>query len=153
MNNVIEVLEKLNIKYEIVEHKAVYTKEEAQFIKNKITGIGCKNLFLKNKLNYYLYIIEDNKKADLKNISKKLNIGRLSFASEKELNEKLKLTRGSVTPLGIINDKKTVILLIDKDLKEQKILVHPNINTSTVNINYNDLIKYIEYFGNDYYEV
>ena len=37
-----------------------------------------------------------------------------------------------------------VIVLLDKELKDKKILVHPNRNTTTISINYQDLIKFIE---------
>lgn len=153
MNEVLKLLKNLNIEYNIIEHDPVYTVEEAEHIENMIDGIGCKNLFLKDKKSYYLYILKEDKKADLKELRSKLNIGRLTFAREKELNDKLKLKRGSVTPMGIINDNSSIILLIDKQLKNNTILVHPNINTATISIRYDDLIKYIEYFNNKYYEV
>lgn len=153
MNEVLKLLKNLNIEYNIIEHDPVYTVEEAEHIENMIDGIGCKNLFLKDKNSYYLYILQEYKKADLKQISHELNIGRLSFASEEELNDKLKLKKGSVTPMGIINDNSSVILIIDKELKKETILVHPNVNTATISIRYDDLIRYIEYFNNKYYEV
>lgn len=53
MDKVIEVLKKLNIEYEIIEHAPVYTVEEAENIENMIDGVGCKNLFLKDKNNRY----------------------------------------------------------------------------------------------------
>lgn len=55
--------------------------------------------------------------------------------------------------MGIINDDKSVILIIDKDLKNKNVLVHPNINTATICISYANLLKYIEYFNNTYYEI
>lgn len=154
MNEVYEVLEKLNIHYEKIEHDSVYTVEEAQKIKSEICGIGCKNLFLKNKHNkYYLYMLREDKRADLKNLSRILECGRLSFGSEDELYECLKLKRGSVTPLGIINDDSKVIVILDKELKGEKILVHPNINTATVSLKYEDLLKVIDYCRNTYLEI
>ena len=122
-------------------------------IKNMIEGVGGKTLFLKDKNNYYLYLLDDERQANLKFLSKSLNIGRLSFGNEDELYDKLKLKKGSVTPLGIINDNSSVILIIDKTLKGKKILTHPNINTATVSIRYDDLIKFIKYCNNTYYEV
>ena len=153
MLDIYDILDKLNIKYEKVNHDKVYTAEESKYIKNMINGVGGKTLFLKDKNNYYLYLLDDTKKADLKSIAKTLNIGRLSFGSEEELYNKLKLKRGSVTPLGIINDNGSVILIIDKDLKNKKILTHPNINSATISIEYEDLIKFINYCNNKYYEI
>ncbi len=150
--NLYELLDSLNIKYDIVEHKAVFTSYEAEFIKSLIEGIGVKNLFLKNNHHeYFLILLEDSKKANLKSIAEKLNIGHLSFANETELKEILNLTRGSVTPLGLINDKEHIVkVLIDEDLKENKILVHPCINTKTLSIEINDLIELLEYLNVEY---
>ena len=98
---ILEFLDKLNIKYEIVEHEAVYTAEEAQKIKKLIKGVGCKNLFLKGNNNkYYLYILDDNKKGNLKELEMFLDIKKLHFAKEEELKSILGLDKGGVTPLG-----------------------------------------------------
>lgn len=154
VNEIYEFLEKLNIDYEKLEHEPVYTVEEAQNIKGKIQGIGCKNLFLKNKeCQYYLYMLREDKKADLKNVAKILECGRLSFASEDELYELLKLRKGSVTPLGIINDDSKVTIILDKELQGQRLLVHPNVNTATISILYEDLLKVIKYCQNTYLEI
>ena len=153
MIDIYEVLNKLNIEYQMVEHEEVFTAEQSKHIKNMIEGVGGKTLFLKDKNNYYLYLLDDERQANLKFLSKSLNIGRLSFGNEDELYDKLKLKKGSVTPLGIINDNRSVILIIDKTLKGKKILTHPNINTATVSIRYDDLIKFIKYCNNTYYEV
>lgn len=149
--NLYEILNNLNIKYEELEHKPVVTSLEAQFIKDQINGIGVKNLFIKDSKNYFIVLLEDNKKADLKELKSILNSGHLSFASETELERILHLKRGYVTPLGIINDVDNLVtLVIDKDLKDNTLLVHPNINTKTISIKYEDLIKFIDYFKHKY---
>ena len=150
--NLYEILDKLNIKYEEVEHEAVFTAEQAQFIKVEIEGIGCKNLFLTDKKGkYFLVLMEDNKKANIKEIAKITGASHLSFASKDELEKILLLKQGSETPLGIINDiENKVIIVKEKELKDKKILVHPITNTKTIAINYNDLIKFIEFGKHKY---
>ncbi len=150
--NIYHILNELNINYEEIEHKAVYTVEEANSLKDRIKGTGCKNLFLTDKKNnYFLYLLRDDKKADLKELSNFLNVKRLTFGNDDDLNNLLGLTKGSVTPLGIINDKdKKVRVVIDKVLVGEVILVHPNVNTKTIAITYEDLIKFIKYIGNEY---
>ena len=149
--NLYEILDKLNIKYDEIEHEAVYTIEEANKIESMIEGIGCKNLFLTDKNKYFLYVLKDDKRADLKELAKYLNVLRLSFGNEDKLMELLGLTKGSVTPLGIINDKDNkVTIILDKDLVGCKLLCHPNTNTKTMNIEYEDLIKLIEYTNHKY---
>ena len=149
--DIYEVLKKLNIKYSEIEHKAVYTIEEAKELENMIEGTGCKSLFLKDKDNFYIYILKDDKRAELKQLEKTINSKCLHFASEDELYNILGLKKGSVTPFGIINDEEhRVIILIDEDLKNKKLLFHPNINTKTISIEYNDLIEFIKYQTNKY---
>lgn len=151
---VYDVLDGLKIKYTRYKHEPIYTVEEAKKIDEKIPGKKCKNLFLKDSKNntYYLYILDEDKRADLKLLSKKIGSSRLSFASEKELYEYLKLTPGSVTPFGIINDyESTVIILLDEELKGEDIInFHPNINTATIGIWQNDLEKFIKFEQNKY---
>ena len=149
--NLYEILNKLNIKYDEIEHDAVYTVEEANRIESMIEGIGCKNLFLTDKNKYFLYVLKDDKRADLKELAKYLNVLRLSFGNEDKLMELLGLTKGSVTPLGFINDKDNkVTVILDKDLVNCKLLCHHNTNTKTMNIEYDDLIKLIEYTEHEY---
>lgn len=147
-----EILKKLNIKYEIIYHEAIFTIEEAKKIENNIEGKGCKNLFLTNKKDkYFLVILDEDKKADIKQIQKLIDIKKLTFAKEEELENILNLKKGSVTPFGIINDKTNkVTLIIDKDLKDKKLLFHPNTNTETISISYNDLEKFIIYEKHKY---
>lgn len=151
--NIYDILKELDIRYEEIEHKAVYTIEEAmqEDIPSKIEGIECKNLFVKSKNKYYLIFIKAEKRAELKLVAELLNETRLSFASEKELKDILNLTIGSVTPFGLVNDRENLVtLLIDKELENQKVLVHPNVNIKTVSIQLSDLIKLVEYIKHQY---
>lgn len=150
--DIYEILTNLNISYQEQTHKAVYTVEEAKNEHITLPGKGCKNLFLKDKAhNYYLVVLEEDKRANLKELEKLLNTKNLRFASAEDLYKYLKLEPGSVTPLGIINDQETkVLLILDKDLIDQPILVHPNTNTKTLCLNYTDLIKIIDYTNHKY---
>lgn len=151
---VFEILEKLEIKYDKAEHEAVYHVAESQKIDKGLEGIGCKTLFLKDKENnYYLYLLRGTKRADLKDVAAKIPCTRLSFGKKEELYEKVKLHPGSVSPFGIINDNGKVGMIIDNELVENKIIVHPNINTISVSVKYEDLIKVIENYKNKYYIV
>lgn len=150
--NIYEVLEILNISYQELSHQAVYTVEEAKKIDNQLLGIGCKNLFLKDKSNnYYLLVLEEDKRANLKELEIILKTQHIKFASSEELKLVLNLEPGSVTPLGIINDTEIkVLLILDKDLENKQLLCHPNTNTKTISLEYKDLIKIIEYTNHKY---
>ncbi|VFE55569.1 oligonucleotide binding regulator [Clostridioides difficile] len=45
MIDIYEVLNKLNIEYQMVEHEEVFTAEQSKHIKNMIEGVGGKTLF------------------------------------------------------------------------------------------------------------
>ena len=145
------VLDSLGIFYEEVEHEAVYTVEDIQSLHLSIEGIGCKNLFLTDGKHYYLYILKEDMRADLKVLQKLLGVSRLSFASSSSLEEILHLSPGSVTPFGIIHDSFHLVqILLDSSLKGQKLLFHPNVNTRTISISFADFIRFVEYEKHSY---
>lgn len=136
-------LEELNIKIEKQEHEAVHTIEEILKLDVRLDGMGLKNLFVKDKFdNRYMIVVEENKRVDLKKIKENLDLNKLSFCKEDELRNILKIEPGSVTPLAAINDDENEItIILDEDMVDKNILVHPLVNTATIKINYNDMIK------------
>ena len=150
--DIFEILDNLNIKYDYLEHEPVYTVEEAKRISNMLDGIGCKNLFLKDKKkNYYLIILQEDKRFDFKSFEKEHDLKHLSFCSEDELYNILGLTKGSCTPLGIINDINNIVkIYIDSVLIDNRLLFHPNRNDATISIIYTDLIKFIEHQNHEF---
>ena len=103
----------------------------------------CKNLFLCNrqKTNFYLLIMPGDKPFKTKELSKQMGISRLSFADEKCMEELLDLHPGSVSVLGLMNDKgHRVRLAIDEDiLTEEMFGCHPCENTSSIRFKTEDL--------------
>lgn len=149
---VFEKLNELDIKYEVVNHPAVFTIEDMDDLNITEQGDVCKNLFLRDEKGkrHFLVVLDKDKKADLKNIQKQLGSTRLSFASAERLDKYLKLQKGEVTPLGVINDEEGAVeVVFDNDLVgKTKLGVHPNDNTATVWISFEDLKKVIDQNGN-----
>mgnify|MGYP004562236919 FL=1 len=148
-----DFLKNQNIWNEVTEHKAVYNMAELSEIDVPYPEADAKNLFVRDdkKRNYYLITVKGDKRVNLKEFKQKNNTRQLSFASEKDLLEIMNLTPGSVTPLGVLNDKENkVIVFIDKDFMEGPniIGVHPNDNTATVWLKVKDLINIIKEHGN-----
>jgi Ala-tRNA(Pro) deacylase len=85
-------------------------------------------------------------------LEKRLKQGKLSFASAQRMEKYLGLQPGSVSPFGIINDsQKHVHVFFDAQLLEStKISFHPNINTASLVLNFNDFMKFMEWSGNKY---
>ena len=142
-------LKQKNIWYEITKHKAVYNMKDLQDVDLPYPEGDAKNLFVRDdkKRNYYLITVKGTKKVDLKEFRHQNNTIPLSFASEEELFQILNLTKGSVTPLGLLNDKlHKVSFFLDKELlKDPGIIgVHPNENTATVWLKTKDLIEILK---------
>jgi Ala-tRNA(Pro) deacylase len=140
-------LDALGIRYERYAHPAVFNAEDASRHWNPIGGTQCKNLFLRNKKGdrHYLVVLEISKRADLKDLVKLVGDDRLSFGSPERLMGKLGLTPGSVSPFGLINDADgSVRVLLDADLKgADRLIFHPNINTASVVVSWEDLERFL----------
>ena len=110
-----------NIWHEITEHKAVFNMAELSEINIPYPEADAKNIFVRDdkKRNYYLITVKGDKKVDLKEFRKNNNTRALSFASENDLMDIMNLIPGSVTPLGMLNDKEMKVkLFIDKEFIE-----------------------------------
>ena len=145
-------LDEKGFAYEWVEHKAVYTIDEMEALGLEDMEDIAKNLFLRDQKGkrHFLIVIRANKQANLKELGEKLGIGRLSFASEERLEKYMKLKKGSVTPLGVLNDETCAVeVFFDEDfLKMKKIGIHPNENTASVYLATEDLLQIIRQHGN-----
>ena len=153
MNDVIELLNKEQIKYELIEHDEVHTIEDMEKIGLLDKGYVCKNLFLRNangKMNFVFSCLH-NKEIKLNELEKKIGSTRLSFGSAERLQKYLKLENGYVSPFGVINDEsKSVIFVFDKELQNQtKVGFHPNTNKATIYLKFKDIQKIIQNHGND----
>ena len=152
MENVYQVLDSLGIKYKKIEHPVVHTVEDADKLGLEIEGGINKCLFLRNKKGdrHYLILIRGTKRLNLKKLEKLLNETRLSFASPERLMKYLKLTPGSVSPFGLINDsEKVIIAIVDNELLAyEELAFHPNINTQTLVLKTEDFKKFLTWTRN-----
>ncbi len=148
MTNVFEFLKLHNVAFEKFEHEPVFTVEDVKTKAAHVPGQQTKNLFLcdDKKQRFYLVTIMDEKRANLKHLSQFFGEKSLRFASPEKLLELLGLTPGSVSPLGLINDVNSkVAFAIDQDLlSQEKIYMHPNINTATLAISTEDFKKILQ---------
>lgn len=140
-----DLLDKLGVAYERVDHEAAMTMEVCQEIDKVLQATICKNLFLCNRqeTKFYLLMIPDKKVFHTKDLSAQINSSRLSFAKPEYMEKFLDITPGSVSVLGLMNDTENhVLLLIDEDvLKGEFIGCHPCINTSSIRFHTSDLVE------------
>lgn len=141
---VYDLLDSIGIEYERVDHKEANTMEACAAINEVLApAVICKNLFLCNsqKTKFYLLMIREDKKFLTKDISKQINSARLSFVPAEFMEQFLDITPGSVSVMGLMNDKENnVTLLVDKDvLKAEYFGCHPCINTSSLKLKVKDV--------------
>ncbi len=133
-----KLLDQLGIPFDRTDHpEQPATTMEVCAEVDAILGVHiCKNLFLCNrqKTRFYLLIMPGDKPFKTKELSSQMGISRLSFAGKSFMEELLDLHPGSVSVLGLMNDKDhRVQLVIDEDvLREEMFGCHPCENTSSI---------------------
>ena len=123
------------------------TMEACAAIDEVLNATICKNLLLCNRqcTAFYLLMIPGDKHFKTSVLSKEIGSSRLSFAAPEYMEKYLDITPGSVSVLGLMNDKDNhVELLVDEDvLKGEYFGCHPCINTSSLRIATKDLMEKI----------
>lgn len=144
---VYDLLERLGVPFERVDHDAVGTIEGCAEIEKLLDIEICKNLFLRNSKGdqYYLLMLPGGKHLVTKDLAKKIGSTRLSFGTPEKMEEYLDITPGSVSVLGLMNDHgNNIQFLVDNDIKKWEYFgCHPCINTSSLKIKTADLFSKI----------
>ena len=144
---VYDFLDSLGIDYQRVDHEEAMTMEVCAAIDETLEATICKNLLLCNRqaTAFYLLMLPGDKVFKTSVLSKQIGSSRLSFASPEAMEQFLDITPGSVSVMGLMNDKENrVQLLMDKDiLKGEYFGCHPCINTSSLKIKTADLMEKI----------
>ena len=118
-------------------------------------AVICKNLFLCNaqQIKFYLLMIREDKKFKTKDISKQIQSSRRSFAPSEKMQEYLDITPGSVSIMGLMNDKDIKVqLLVDEDILNSEYFgCHPCVNTTSLRVKTKDVFeKFMQAVNHDY---
>ena len=142
-----ELLDALHIDYQRIDHPAAMTMEACAAVDVALEATICKNLLLCNRqaTDFYLLMLPGDKPFKTSVLSKMIGSSRLSFASPEHMEAFLDITPGSLSVLGLMNDKENrVKLLIDEDvLTGEFIGCHPCINTTSLRFRTSDLLDKI----------
>ena len=144
-NRVYDLLDALDIEYYRVDHDEAKTMDDCEMIDKSLETVLCKNLVLCNsqKTRFYLLMMPGAKPFRTKELSHQINSSRLSFAPPEYLEKYLDVLPGSVSIMGLMNDKENnITLLIDEDvIKPEFIGCHPCMNTSSLKIKTDDVLN------------
>ena len=135
-------LDRLDIQFQLIEHPAVFTAEEADKYVANIPCMRTKSLFLTDKKNtdYYLVFVKDNQRLNMKKFAQIVDKKHLKFASDQSLLEKLGIKSGSVSIFSLLNN----------EAKDVPLTFHPNDNTKTMLLKPEDLFKFLKSIGFSY---
>lgn len=142
---VYDFLDKLGISYQRTDHGHADTMEACNEIDQVLDVLICKNLFLCNrqKTEFYLLMMPGDKPFKTKEIPPQIGSARLSFAPEEYMVEYLDIHPGSVSIMGLMNDKENhVRLLVDEEvLRGEYLGCHPCVNTSSLKMKTADVFE------------
>ena len=140
-----DLLDSLAIDYQRIDHDAANTMELCRAIDVALEATICKNLLLCNRqcTSFYLLMMPGDKVFKTKDLSAQIGSSRLSFASGEYMEQLLDITPGSLSVLGLMNDKQMKVqLLMDEDvLKGEYIGMHPCINTASLRLKTADVME------------
>lgn len=140
-----DLLDRLQVPYQRIDHEEANTMEACAAIDEALDATICKNLLLCNRqcTAFYLLMLPGGKHFKTSTFSKQIGSSRLSFAAPEYMERFLDITPGSVSVLGLMNDRENhVQLIIDEDiLKGEYFGCHPCINTSSLRLKTADLMK------------
>ena len=144
---VYDLLDALGVPYQRIDHEATMTMEACAAVDRLLDATICKNLLLCNRqqTDFYLLMIPGDKQFKTSVLSKQIGSSRLSFASGEHMEALLDITPGSLSVLGLMNDREhRVQLLIDRDVLDGAFFgCHPCVNTSSLRLRTRDLLDII----------
>ena len=148
------LLDELHIPYTRVDHDTADTMEDCAVISDVLGIRICKNLVLCNrqKTDFYLLTMPEDKPFLTKNLSHQIGSSRLSFAPGELMEELIGCTPGSASVLGLMNDTEhRVRLLMDKETYEAEWFgCHPCKNDGSLRIKTSDLLhKFLPHTGHE----
>lgn len=149
---VYDFLDALGIEFYRVDHERAETMEACEAVDVALETVMCKNLVLCNRQHtaFYLLMMPASKPFRTKDVSRLINSARLSFAESEYLEKFLDVHPGSVSIMGLMNDKEhNINLLIDREVLEPEFIgCHPCENTSSIKVKTKDILeKYLKATG------
>ena len=148
------LLDNLSIPYTRIEHEPADTMEACAAISDALGIRICKNLVLCNrqKTEFYLLTMPEDKPFHTKDLSRQIGSSRLSFAPPEHMEVLLHCTPGSASVLGLAYDTgHQVRLLMDREVYESGWFgCHPCKNDGSLKLKMADLLdKFLPYTGHE----
>lgn len=120
LNKIAKYLDEAKVKYNLLQHKLVYTAHDAaQTTKHKINEIA-KVVLVKTDKGFALVVVPAGKYVDFAAVKTALKVKKISMAAEKDISKYLKTKIGLLHPFGNLYKIPT---LVDKGFSKAKKMV------------------------------
>lgn len=133
---VLRFLDEKGIAYDRLEHDPAATMQDCAEVDRRLGALTAKNCFLttKNKKHIVLCLVRPEARFHTADISKQLGSARLSFGTEEQMAQHLRVFPGAVSPLGLMFDRDGAVeLAVDEALLScERLSFHPCDNSATV---------------------
>ncbi len=138
LQSLAKLLKQNKIKFELVEHRKVYTAfDSAETQDAKLVEVA-KAVLLKGKKNFYLAVLPAGNNCDFKAVGK-LVADKLSMAREQDITKHMKTKIGLIAPFGSLF--KLPVVIDKKLLKNKKINLPAGSYTESIIMNVKDYLK------------
>jgi len=136
--NLEKLLRSNKVKYEVLEHRKVYTAFDSAETQDLKLAEVAKAVLLKGKKSLYLAVLPAGNNCDFKALSKLTN-DKVSMAKEKDINKNINAKIGLIAPFGSLFD---IPMFIDKKLlKNKKINLPAGSYTESIEMSVKDYQK------------
>jgi len=134
-----ELLDSLNIEYELLNHTPVYTSADAAKIRDIGISNGAKALVFIADGDPILIVVPGDKKVDLRKFKQQFHIKDLRMASLIEVKEITTLEVGSIPPVGKVMNLKSYF--DSSFLKKEVVAFNAGSHSVSIRMKASDLIK------------
>ena len=146
-------LRDLGIDAPVVRYPAHTSIEEGKRLRGDLPGTFTKNLLLKDKKGrlFFVTAFEDTD-VDLKSLHTRIGArGRLGFAPAELMAERLRVTPGTATPLGLLNDtENTITLVVDDALADaEQLNFHPMTHNESIGLSWRQFNAFLASCGRE----
>ena len=152
MQRIFDKLDELKINYENFSHNPTFTCAEARNVEipwNRVKSLLLNN---KNKQKFFMIVLEDEKRLDVRKLQKVLWEAKLSFMSWDLIFEKTGVKIWHISPFALINNlEKDIKVIFDSELKDEEVWFHPLRNDNTVVLNLGSMEIFLKDLDLEYF--
>lgn len=151
MQRIFKILDDLKINYRNFSHNPTFSCNDICEVDLPWKRVKSLVLTNKEKTSFYMVVLWEEKKLDVKILQKLFNEKKLSFAKEENILEKIWIKIWHISPFALINNKeKDLKIVFDSYLIWQEVGFHPLKNDNTVILKMDDMEKFLTNLGFKY---